>query len=97
MTNASHNTSLHKGSPGSTDDIKENAGTDEQGEQEVSSKINDEATENLTNRWALDANKVHKWLERTEESSEGEKPGQMPEVNWKVLTMLRKEGKQGIN
>lgn len=41
-----------------------------------------------------DENRVGKWLEDADESVEIDKPGPVPEVNWKVPSMLIKEGRQ---
>lgn len=45
-------------------------------------------------KWTRDEIPVRKWLDKMEDSVESDKPGSVPEVNWKVFPMLRNEGRQ---
>lgn len=45
-----------------------------------------------TGRWTRDAYRIRRWLEQADETPKGGEECAAPEVSWKVLSRLRRDG-----
>lgn len=95
-TNASHNTNPRASARQLTGELRESADPEVMGPRGKEDGVHHENEEAVVSagKWTRDAIRVRKWVDKADESVEGDKPVPVPEVNWKVFTMLRKEGRQ---